>query len=59
MTTSYPQEPADEIHSILEEAERRFAREVETLNEERKRLIAEGWLRTCLHLPSCAGPSAV
>ena len=44
MTSSYPREPADEIGSILAEAERRFAREEERLKEERKRLIAEGLL---------------
>jgi hypothetical protein len=44
MTTSYPQKPADEIRSMLDEAQTRFEREVERLAEDRNRLLAEGWL---------------
>ena len=44
MTTSFPQEPTDEIRAILDELETDFGREVERLREKRNNLIAEGWL---------------
>jgi hypothetical protein len=43
VTTSFPQEPADEIRAMLEDAERNFAQEAAKLKAERNQLIAEGW----------------